>query len=114
MTPETHHATTVDDAPVVHSMPHALYKLADIDAALGVGLVSGDIGDMEAFESGGLASSRTYLRRLQALGDEGRWRRLALATPRAIAAVEALGSRAPHLNELTEFIVRRLRASVAT
>ena len=89
--------------------PHALYDLADVEAALG-----DDGVDAPDEDGGGLAASRTRLRRLQALGEGGRWRRLAHATPAAIAAVEALGRRAPHMHDLTDLVLRRLRASLAT
>ncbi len=106
---EEHDVTTpVGGASSGHT-PHALYDLADVEAALGDGGV-----DMPDEESGGLAASRMCLRRLRQLGEGGRWRRLAHTTAGAIAAVEALGLRAPHLHGLTDLVVCRLRASLVT
>ncbi len=110
MTSENHDVADVGAAVGVDFTPHALYELADVQAALG----GGPDDDLQLEEGGGLFASRMRLHRLQALGEDGRWRRLAHATPAAIAAVEALGRRAPHLHELTDLVVRRLRASLAT
>ena len=95
------------------SAPHALYDLADVEAALGGATREDDALDL-LIDGDRFASNRSLLRDLLARGDAGRFRFPVHATHEAIARVEALTSRAPHCRAVVDLVARHLRAARTT
>lgn len=92
------------------SPPHALYDLADVEAALGGATREDDALDL-LLDGDRFASNRSPLRDLLARGDAGRFRFPVHATHEAIARVESLSSRAPHCRAVVDLVACHLRAA---
>lgn len=94
--------------------PHALYTFADVHAAMGgeEPEVPSFDGDPPADDDVGVRA-RPILRRMLVGGEGARWRTLVHPDDDAVAAVAALGARAPHMAAVTAFVSRRLRGAGA-
>lgn len=103
-------------SPASRGTPHALYDFADVHAAMG-----GDEPDPPSFDGdppadddvGVSVRARPILRRMLVGGEGARWRTLVHPDDDAVAAVAALGARAPHMAAVTAFVSRRLRGAGA-
>ena len=94
-------------------LPHPLYDLRDVEAALGRGRPRPFVGDPEMREEGGLDIRHAALEALLAAGEAGRWRTLAHPTATAVTDVRRLAARAPHMSPVFDVVVRRLEAARA-
>ena len=87
-----------------------LYRLDDVSAAMGFADDDGEAASDRPTPSDSEQQAR--LRRILERGDAGRWRRLVRPSPAMVAALDELGSQAPHLAELQVTLRRHLLAAL--